>query len=489
MLGIIEGLPGPVNMPGCAAASAETLAFVYFAYWFEYDEAPREVDMKYQAKLMFGLALIIFLADALQAQITCFSAAEFTERRQALLSEAGDGVVLLDAALFPAEFSYLTGLQNRAAKLLLIPEGIAAKTPKPQVWLTTLYLPPKSPQAGIWDDPVLAAGDDTLSSTGIRNNAPVSDFWSDVSKVGFITDTIYIPFRPNPGDPERLPDDLKFVDQVRRLIPQVTVKNLLPILGRRRWAKTPAEIEVMRRACAVVTEAFREAARIARPGLYEYEVEAAINYAFRKLGSERPAFLIIGSGPNSCILHHMKNDRRIGEGELLLMDIGNVYCGMSDDLTRTIPATGKFTPEQKKVYETVLQAQKAAIAIVKPGVTLAQVHETARRVIADAGYGKYFIHGTSHTLNGGTSANPLHLGTWRTEPPPDRYAADDVPVEAGTMFTIEPGIYIPEKSLGIRIEDSVLVTADGCEVLTASAPKEIVDIEKLMKENPVYLKK
>jgi Xaa-Pro aminopeptidase len=445
--------------------------------------------MKHQAKLVFGLVLIIWLADVVYSEVSCFPAAEFTQRRQALLTEAGDGIILIDGSLFPSEFFYLTGVQSRAAKLLLIPEGIAAKTPKPQVWLTTLYLPPKSPRAGTWDDPVLSAGDDTFTSTGIRNNAPVADFWSDMAKVGLITDTIYIPFRSNPQDPERLPDDLKFVDQVRKLLPQIKIKNLLPILDRLRWAKTPAETEVMRRACAIVTEAFREAARITRPGLYENEVEAAIAYIFRRLGSERPAFLIIGSGPNSCILHHMKNDRRMGEDELLLIDIGNVYCGVSDDLTRTIPVTGKYTSEQREIYEIVLKAQEAAIAMVKPGVTLAQVHETARKVIVDAGYGKYFIHGTSHTLNGGNSANPLHLGTLKTEPPPDRYAADDVPVKPGTMFTIEPGIYIPEKNLGIRIEDSVLVTADGCEILTAAAPKEISEIENLMKEDPAYLKK
>jgi len=438
--------------------------------------------MKHQAKLISGLVLIVLFANAVYAQVSCFPAAEFTQRRQALLTEAGEGIILIDGALFPYELSYLTGVQTRGAKLLIIPDGISAKTPKPQAWLTTLYLPTKSPRAGTWDDPVLSAGDDTFTPTGIRNNAPAADFWSDMAKIGLITDTVYIPFRSNFQDPERLPDDLKFVDQVRSLLPQVKVKNLLPILGRMRWAKTPAEAEVMRRACAIVSEAFREAARLTRPGLYEYEVEAAISYVFRRLGSERPAFLIIGSGPNSCILHHSKNDRRMGEGELLLIDIGNVYCGMSDDLTRTIPVGGKFSADQSKIYGIVLQAQKAAIAMVKPGVTLAQVHETARKVIADAGYGKYFFHGTCHTLNDGICANPLHLGTWRTEPPPDRYAADDVPVEPGTMFTIEPGIYIPEKNLGIRIEDSVLVTADGCEILTAAAPKEIAEIENLMKK-------
>jgi len=445
--------------------------------------------MKKAASFLFCLVLFIPLGNGLSGQSPCFSAAEFTERRQALVNQAGDGVILIDGALFPAEFFYLTGVQSRGARLMIVPEAVAAKTPKPQVWLTTLYLPPKSPRAGIWEDPVLSAGDDTFTPTGIRNNAPAADFWNDVTKIGLITDTVYIPFWHGAQDPERLPDDLKFVEQVRRVLPQARIRNLLPVLGRIRWSKTPAEIEVMRRACAIVTDAFREAARIARPELYEYEVEAAISHVFRRLGSDEPAFLIIGSGPNSCILHHMKNDRRMGEDELLLIDIGNIYCGMSDDLTRTIPTSGKFTAEQRKIYEIVLAAQKAAIAMVRPGVTLAQVHETARRVIVDAGYGKYFIHGTSHTLNGGDVANPLHLGTGRPEQPPDRYAAYDVPVKPGTMFTIEPGIYIPEKSLGIRIEDSVLVTADGCEILTAAAPKEITEIESLMKENPVYLKK
>jgi Xaa-Pro aminopeptidase len=445
--------------------------------------------MKKAASILLGLVLLILLGDNLLAQSSCFSAAEFAARRQALLAEAGDGAILIDGSVFPDEFSYLTGVKSVAAKLLLIPESIAARTTKPEVWLTTLYLPPKSPRAGIWDDPVLSAGDDTFTPTGIRNNAPVADFWADVAKTGLITDTVYIPFWPGPQDPERLPDDLRFVEQVRRVLPQSRIKNLLPVLGRMQWSKTPAEIEVMRRACAIVTDAFREAARMARPGLYEYEVEAAISYVFRRLGSQEPAFLIIGSGPNSCILHHMTNDRRMAEDELLLIDIGNVYCGMSDDLTRTVPVSGKFTAEQRKIYEIVLRAQKAAIAVVRPGVTLAQVHEAARQVIADAGYGKYFIHGTSHTLNGGIPSNPLHLGTWRPDQPPDRYAAYDVPVVAGTMFTIEPGIYIPEKNLGIRIEDSVLVTADGCEILTAAAPKEIAEIESLMKEKPVYLTK
>jgi Xaa-Pro aminopeptidase len=381
-------------------------------------------------------------------------------------------------------------VQSRTAKLIIIPDQIAKKTPKPEVWKTTIFLPPKSPRAGVWDDPVLSAGDDTLTPTGIGNNAPVSEFMNDVAtKIGLITETVYVPFQTFMNDSDRGPEDMVFVDQVRKALPQIKVKNLLPILDRIRWTKTPAEIGVMRRACAITAEAFEEAARNTRPGLYEYEIDALISYVFRRQGSEEAAFLIIGSGPNSCILHHMKNDRQMKEGELLLIDIGTVYCSMSTDMTRTIPVSGKFTREQKKIYEIVLKAQKAALAVVKPGVTLAQVHQTARKVIEDAGYGKYFIHGTSHTLNGGDPFDIMNVGTLRTKEPIGRYVADTVPLEPGCMITVEPGIYIPEKNLGVRIEDSVLVTADGSEVLTAAAPKEIEEIENLMKEKPVYLKK
>lgn len=245
----------------------------------------------------------------------------------------------------------------------------------------------------------------------------------------------------------------------------------------------------MRHACQITVNAFREAARCTRPGLYEYEVEAIVNYVFRSEGSQRPAFMIIGSGPNSCVLHHSSNDRQMKENELLVVDIGTVYCSVSTDLTRTIPVSGTFTIEQRDIYNIVLQAQRKAISIVKPGVTLTQVHEVAYQVIADAGYGKYFVHGTSHSLNGGNPVNPKTDGLYYPQQYERRYNANDVPLVAGSMFTIEPGIYIPEKKLGIRIEDDILVTKDGCEVLTAAAPKEIGEIERLMKQEPLYIKK
>jgi Xaa-Pro aminopeptidase len=166
----------------------------------------------------------------------------------------------------------------------------------------------------------------------------------------------------------------------------------------------------------------------------------------------------------------------------VVIDIGILYKTMGTDLTRTIPTSGQYTPEQRKIYEIVLEAQKKAIAVVKPGITLADVHRAAWEVIEKAGYGKYFIHGTSHTLNGGKPVNPLTDGLFTPHKRDFRYFAQDNPLVVGSMFTIEPGIYIPEKSLGVRIEDSVLVTEKGCEILTIGAPKEIAEIEALMRK-------
>jgi len=165
---------------------------------------------------------------------------------------------------------------------------------------------------------------------------------------------------------------------------------------------------------------------------------------------------------------------------------------MSTDLTRTIPVSGVFSPEQRKIYNIVLKAQKRAISIVKPGVTLADVHKAAFEVIDAAGYGKYFIHGTSHTLNGGPHSRPSTIGLSLSgmfgQYRMNRYYTWDNPLVPGSMFTIEPGIYIPEKNLGIRIEDDILVTENGYEILTKDAPKEIDEIEKLMKEKTIYIK-
>ncbi len=411
----------------------------------------------------------------------------FADYREKLAALIPDGVAVLEGR----EYGWLTGVYNADAKLIFVPPSIAAQTPAPEAWKTTLYLPPKDPRAGVWDDPRLSYGDDVLKATGLENSAPQAAFSADIARLSSITNTVYVPYRglPLPSGAE-IPATLRLYDTVVRLLPGLRIKNLAPILDDLRWAKHQAEVEIMRRSCAITAEAFMEAARLAAPRLYESDLDAAASYVMRRHGAQH-TFLIIGAGPNSCVLHHSDNDRRLETGDMVVIDIGNTYGTMGTDLTRTIPASGRFTAEQRKVYDVVLEAQRTAIAIVKPGVTLAEVHRTAREVIERAGFGKYFIHGTSHTLNGGSAfeaPDPLRRGLLYKPDPRSRYAADNRPAREGTMFTIEPGIYIPERNLGVRIEDSILVTKDGCEILTGAAPKDAPALEKLMREGCRYVR-
>lgn len=445
---------------------------------------------------------VVFLSKALHTNAATdkgFSPGDYKERRERLSAQITDGVAIvvnysgvLARARTDPEFLYLTGVDTPGAKLILMPKEIAEKSSFPEFWKTTLYLPSKNPRGNVWDDMELYPGEMAEKETGIENTANLNTFSSDVAKLGNITDTIYLSLNSNVMSLEQLPSNLEFADSIKKILPHVKIKNLSPFLDDMRWKKSPREIEVMKEAAAITAEAFKEAARFTKPGLYEYEIEALINYIFRIKGSQKAAFLIIASGPNSCILHHMNNDRQMEEGDLLKIDVGTVYETMSTDLTRTIPVSGKFSQEQRNIYEIVLEANKKAISIVKPGVTLAEVHRIAYEVIDEAGYAKYFIHGTSHTLNGGPHARPESMGIILSgtygQYEMNRYYALDNPLVPGSMFTIEPGIYIPEKNIGIRIEDDILVTETGYEVLTDSAPKEIDAIEKLMKEKTIYIK-
>src|SRR4030095_10739920 len=179
-------------------------------------------------------------------------------------------------------------------------------------------------------------------------------------------------------------------------------------------------------------------------------------------GARRPGYpSIVGSGLNSCVLHYDANERTLRRGDLVLLDVGAEYRRYTADVTRTIPVGGRFSSEQRTVYDVVLQGQEAWLAVIKPGVAFSELDKTARRVISDAGYGQYFIHGTSHFL--GLDVHDAGDGSSRLAP--------------GMVFTVEPGIYIPEKELGIRIEDDVVVTETGVEVLSLCLPRKAEAVE------------
>ena len=267
------------------------------------------------------------------------------------------------------------------------------------------------------------------------------------------------------------------------------------ILHEMRLRKTPDEIDTMRAAARITREAHELAMARARPGMREYEIEALLLDTFRRRGSERPAYgSIVGSGPNACVLHYRKNDRTIADGELLLIDAGCEYGYYASDVTRTFPVGRGFSREQQAIYELVLEAQCEGIAVTRPGVTLDEIHkrcvETIARGLVRLGllknelekvleaeeYKRFFMHRTSHWLG----MDVHDVGAYFDRGAPRR-------LESGMVLTVEPGIYIsPEdetvsagwRGIGVRIEDDVLVTESGQDVLTAGIPKTVEEVQR-----------
>lgn len=257
-------------------------------------------------------------------------------------------------------------------------------------------------------------------------------------------------------------------------LPNINIENPTVLIADQRRIKSPEEIALMQQAIDITSLAHQEAMKSMTPGLYEYQIEAVIEYVFKFNGSQQLAFpTIIGSGPNSLDLHYELGVRKIEAGDMVVMDIGCEYNHYCADITRTIPASGKFTPQQKEIYNIVLEANNAVIAMLKPGVTMAQMDSVARAVLAKYGYEKYWRHGCTH-----------HLGL-------DVHDVGDtrLPLAPGCVVTVEPGLYIPPNAdlpkeywnIGVRIEDDVLITADGHRVLSAACPKTVEEIEALMK--------
>jgi Xaa-Pro aminopeptidase len=262
--------------------------------------------------------------------------------------------------------------------------------------------------------------------------------------------------------------------EIPELGPRVRITDLSVKLAQLRLIKDADEVARLRRSIAITGDGLREAMQIAKPGIYEYELEARVEYAFRRAGAARLGFpSVIGSGPNSTTLHYDLNRRQTREGDLVVMDVGAEFGYQTADITRTIPVSGRFTPRQRALYDLVLGAQAAAIDSVRPGTDIQQLNRVARdylRTHSDTLCGpapcdRYFTHGLSHWLG----MDVHDVGS---------YASVLAP---GMVLTVEPGIYIPEEQLGIRVEDDVLVTASGREVLSSGIPRAAQDVEAVMR--------
>lgn len=270
------------------------------------------------------------------------------------------------------------------------------------------------------------------------------------------------------------------------------------VLHEMRLLKTPAEVETLRRACEVSAQGHVAAMKATRPGRGEWELQAELEYVFRREGARAPGYTsIVGSGPNACILHYVENRRRMEAGELVLVDAGAEVGYYTGDITRTWPVSGAFTGPQREIYDLVLRAQQEVIALAKPGVAWTAIHDTAVRVlteglvergvlagpvekaIEDKTFRAFYMHSTGHWLG----IDVHDVGAY--------YDGPDAPrtLQPGMVFTVEPGLYfapdakdVPERyrGIGIRIEDDVLVTATGHDVLSKGAPKEPHELEALV---------
>jgi Xaa-Pro aminopeptidase len=278
----------------------------------------------------------------------------------------------------------------------------------------------------------------------------------------------------------------RFIQQVKTEYPAHQVYKSAPILHKTRSIKESVELALMQTACDITDKGFRRILDFVKPGVWEYEIEAEFAHEFLRNRSQGFAYTpIIASGKNACVLHYIENNKQCQDGDVILLDVGAEYANYSSDLTRCIPVNGRFTSRQKAVYNAVLHVKKEATKLLVPGTIMAEYHKQVGSLMEEQlvnlglisvediknqdaawpAYKKYFMHGTSHFLGLDTH----DVGLWNE------------PIQANMVFTVEPGIYIPEEGLGIRLEDDVVVQASGEPFnLMRNIPLEAEQIEELM---------
>ncbi|MBW1906585.1 MAG: aminopeptidase P N-terminal domain-containing protein, partial [Deltaproteobacteria bacterium] len=386
-----------------------------------------------------------------------------------------------------SDLYYLTGLDE--------PESVLVLTNQHEDHRAILFVRPKKREREMWDGP-RAGVEGAVEAFGADVAFPIDELSKRLPDYLGNVERLHYRLAQNDEADAKLFDCLNLLRRGGRrgVTAPATIIDSSVHLHEMRLRKSDAELATMGRAAAITKEAHLRAMQIARPGMHEYEIDAELLYMFRKHGSERPAYeSIVGSGPNATILHYRAGDRVMKDGELLLIDAGCELGYYASDVTRTFPVNGKFTDEQRAVYEVVLHAQKACIKEVKPGATLEALHEGAVRsiteglidigllegdldaLIEDKKYEPFYMHRTSHWL--GMDVHDV-----------GHYYVDGKhrPLEPGFVLTVEPGVYIATdaegvderwRGIGVRIEDDVLVTKSGHEVLTAGIPKEIDQVE------------
>lgn len=357
-----------------------------------------------------------------------------------------------------AHFEYLTGIVDEPGAMLLLDPGHPVQAKR-----ATLLLRPLNPEVEKWDGFRDELGSALRARTGFET----------VMRTGMLGRLLLEAARRARSLSCLMPlsqwnapvsADLAILRAQAERVPGTRIEDRSDLLVRMRAAKSPAEVACIREAARVTALGFAAAMRALRPGMNEFDLQESVEHAYRTGGARQLAFrTIAGGGFNATVLHYHANDQPLREGELVVLDSGAKHGGYSADVTRTLPVSGRFSPRQRELHDLVLRAQAAAIAAVRPGATLAAIDAAGRKVIADAGLADAFIHGMGH-----------HLGLETHD------ASPDAPLEVGAVITIEPGVYLPKESIGIRIEDDVAVTAGGHELLTPGIPRSADEVERAM---------
>lgn len=401
----------------------------------------------------------------------------------------GDGVIVLygyrdedvAATVTPfrqnEQFYYLTGWNEPDAIMMLVPKPQPAGE-EPQLGKEMLYIPPHDRTQEKWTGPKLGADDaDAPAQTGFPIVRDVAQFESDLQETAKRLHKIYTELTPEPESGEDY-FQTEMVNKLRAIAPQASLADLRMAIGRLRQVKSPGEIALIRKAVENSVDAHLTAFRTVKPGMWEYQVSALMKYEFEWRGCEWPAYPpIVGAGFFSTVLHYDEDSNQMHDGDVLLMDVAGSYGGYASDITRTIPVNGHFTARQREIYDVVLGAQNAALAVAKPGADVAArgangLNEIAFNYINTHGkdlhgnpLGPYFIHGVSHPI-GLNVHDPMDYNR---------------PLEPGMVITVEPGIYLPEEKIGVRIEDDILITPEGNEILSRRLPRSPDEIESIMK--------
>jgi Xaa-Pro aminopeptidase len=383
---------------------------------------------------------------------------------------------------------YLTGFDEPESILVLLPEHAEHRV--------VLFVRPRDPDREVWDGP-RAGVEGAVKQFGADAAFPIGEFDAKLPALLAGRERLYYQLGVHRSLDDRVLQGIATQRHRSRKGGTWPTEIVDPavVVHEMRWRKSQLELDLMRRAAEITRDGFERARETAVPGRHEYEVEAVLRAAFRSRGSERPAYSpIVASGANACVLHYVANNRRMEDGDLLLIDAGAEFNCYASDVTRTFPVNGRFTSAQRDIYELVLAAQLASIAAIEPGATVQQVHQRSvdtitqglvklgllegdpAELVTNEAYKRYFMHGTSHWIG----MDVHDVGRYYHDASPR-------PMEPGCVLTVEPGIYVgptdekaPAKyrGIGVRIEDDVAVTPDGHRVLTHDIPKMVGELER-----------